>query len=210
MTKQKHSFRILCKFIKSEKLKYHTDISIQTLYFVHSWSTYGNDYSLESSWVWWGFSAIYLYRSSQALSGWMGTISAIFKSLHMFSWVQVRALAGPPRDIYRVVPKPILCWFGSVLRVISLMEGEPLVQSEVLSTLDLVFIKNICLDQSPCSCYWKTAHSMMLPPPYFIIGQLLGWFPPDMMLRTEAKQFNLGFIRESCFHKSKSPLGAFF
>ena len=40
------------EFINKEKLKYHIDISIQTLYSVLSWSTFGTNYSLESSWVW--------------------------------------------------------------------------------------------------------------------------------------------------------------
>ena len=33
MTKQKQDFLHLCKFMKKEKLKYHIDISIQTLYY---------------------------------------------------------------------------------------------------------------------------------------------------------------------------------
>ena len=69
---------------KNEKLKYHIHISIHTLYSVLSWSTFGRDYSFESSWVWtqpalhtwiWGFSAILICRSSQTLSDWMGTIN---------------------------------------------------------------------------------------------------------------------------------------
>ena len=40
------------KCIKKEKLKYRIDISIPTLYSVLSWSTFGSDYSLKSSWVW--------------------------------------------------------------------------------------------------------------------------------------------------------------
>ena len=41
----------------------------------------------------------------------------------------------------------------------------------------------------------------MLPPPCFTVKDSLvqvmsgAWFPPDMKLRIEAKQFNLGFIR---------------
>jgi hypothetical protein len=35
-----------------KKLKYQIYISIQTLYSVLIWSTFGSDYSLESSWVW--------------------------------------------------------------------------------------------------------------------------------------------------------------
>ena len=53
----------------------------------------------------------------------------------MFDQVQVQALAVPLKDIQRLVPKPLLHWLGCVLSVIVLLEGEPLPQSEVLSTL---------------------------------------------------------------------------
>ena len=61
----------------------------------------------------------------------------------MFDPVQVRALAGPLKDIQRLVLKPLLRRLGSVLRVIVLLEGEPLTQSEVLSTLEQVIIKDL-------------------------------------------------------------------
>jgi hypothetical protein len=50
----------------------------------------------------------------------------------MLDQVQVRALAGPLKDIQRLVPKPLLRCLGCVLRVVVLLEGEPLPQSEVL------------------------------------------------------------------------------
>ena len=59
----------------------------------------------------------------------------------MSDWVQVRALAGPLKDIQRLVPKPLLRCLGCVLRVVVLLEGKPSPQSEVLSTLEHVFIK---------------------------------------------------------------------
>ena len=46
--------------------------------------------------------------------------------------VQVRALAGPLKNIQRLVPKPLLCCLGCVFRVIFLLEGERWPQSEVL------------------------------------------------------------------------------
>ena len=52
--------------------------------------------------------------------------------------VQVQALAGPLKDIQRLVLKATP---GCVLRGIVLLEGEPSPQSEVLSTLEQVFIK---------------------------------------------------------------------
>ena len=60
----------------------------------------------------------------------------------MFDRVQVRALAGPLKDIQRLVPKPLLCYLGGVLRVVVLLEGEPSPQSEVLSALEQIFIKD--------------------------------------------------------------------
>ena len=50
----------------------------------------------------------------------------------MFDRVKVRALAGPLKEIDRVVPKPLLHCLG-----------EPSAQSEALCTLDHVFIKDI-------------------------------------------------------------------
>ena len=49
MTKQKQVFR---SFASLFKLKCHIHISIQTLYSVLCWSTFGSDYSFKSSWVW--------------------------------------------------------------------------------------------------------------------------------------------------------------
>ena len=61
----------------------------------------------------------------------------------MFDRVQVQALAWPLKDIQRLVPKPLLCGLGCVFRVIVLLEGEPSPQSEVLSILEQVFIKDL-------------------------------------------------------------------
>ena len=58
----------------------------------------------------------------------------------MVDRVQVRALAGPLKDIQRLVPKPHLCCLGCVL---VLFEGETSLQSEVLSALEQVFIKDL-------------------------------------------------------------------
>jgi hypothetical protein len=44
----------------------------------------------------------------------------------------------------RLVPKSLLRCLGYVLKVVVLLEGEPLPQSEVLSALDQVFIKDLC------------------------------------------------------------------
>ena len=60
-----------------------------------------------------------------------------------FDRVQVRALAGPLKDIQRLVPKPLLLCLGCVLRVVVVLEGEPLPRSGVLSALEQMFIKDI-------------------------------------------------------------------
>ena len=44
-----------------------------------------------------------------------------------------------------LVPKPLLRCLGCVLRVVVLLEGEPSPKSEVLSTLEQVFIKDLYL-----------------------------------------------------------------
>ena len=46
-------------------------------------------------------------------------------SSEMFDQVEVWALAGPLKDIQRLVPKPLLHCLGCVLRVIALLEGKP-------------------------------------------------------------------------------------
>ena len=61
----------------------------------------------------------------------------------MFDWVLVQALAGPLKDIQRLVPNPLLLCVEMVLTVNVLLEGETSHQSEVLSTLEQVFIKDI-------------------------------------------------------------------
>ena len=65
-------------------------------------------------------------------------------SPEMFDRVQVWALAGPLKDIQRLVPKPLLHCLGCVLRVIVLLDGEPLPQSEVLSALELKDLSSLC------------------------------------------------------------------
>ena len=90
----------------------------------------------------WGIYPILLCRSSQALSGWMGSEAAqLFSGFLQICLikVQVRAPPGPLKDIQRLV---LLHRLGCVLRVVVLLEGEPLPQSEVLSALKQVFIKD--------------------------------------------------------------------
>ena len=57
--------------------------------------------------------------------GWGALPHSYFQVFQMFDRVQVRALAGPLKDILRLVPKPRLRCLGCVLRVVVLLEGEP-------------------------------------------------------------------------------------
>ena len=131
-------------------------LSIQTLYSVLCWSTFGSDNSLQSSWVWRYklgtsvFGEFLPFFSADPLRlcqvGWGASLHCYFQvSPEMLDGVPVRALAGPLKDIQRLVPKPLLHCLGCVLRVIDLLEGEPLTPSEVLSALEQVFIKNFSL-----------------------------------------------------------------
>jgi hypothetical protein len=49
---------------------------------------------------------------------------------------------GASLHIQRLVLKPLLSFLGCVLRVVVLLEGEPPPQSEDLSALEQVFIKD--------------------------------------------------------------------
>ncbi len=122
-------------------------------------------------------SSLQTFSSSVRLDGdrqW----TAIFRlQICLIDWVQVGAPAWQFKDIHRVVPKSLLRCFAWVLRVIVLLEDEPLAQSEILSALDQVFNKDISVlcsvqlslspDQSSRLC------RMMLPPPCFTVGTVL-------------------------------------
>ena len=62
-------------------------------------------------------------------------------------------LDGPIKDIQRLVLKSLLRCFVvlAVLRVVVLLEGGPLPQSEVLSALEQVFIKDLLRSSFPRS-----------------------------------------------------------
>ncbi len=111
--------------------------------------------------------------------------------------------------------KPLLRYFSCVLRVIVLLEGKPSAQSEVLSTLEKVFVQDIPVlgrihlsldcNQSSCPCSWKTppqhdAATTMLHC-WDCIGQVMSsaWFSPHIPLRMNSKKFYLGLIRPENF-----------
>ena len=92
---------------------------------------------------------------------------------------------GSLKDIQRLVPKPLLPCLGCGIGVVVLLEGKPLHQSEALSTLGQVFIKDLSvlctvhlsLDPDLVPAAEKHPHSMMLPPPYFTVGMVPGFLP---------------------------------
>ena len=118
--------------------------------------------------------------------GWGASLQSYFQvSPEMFDRVQVCALAGPLKDIQRLVPKPLLHCLGCVLRVVVLLEGEPSPQSEILRALEQIFIKDLSVlfsvylsldpDSLPVPAAEKRPHSLKLPTPYFTVGMVPGF-----------------------------------
>ncbi len=160
-------------------------------------------------------SSLQILSSSVRLDGkrWW---TAIFRSLQRCS---IGFKSGPFKNSHGVVVKPLLRYFSCVLRVIVLLEGKPSAQSEVLSTLEKVFVQDIPVlgrihlslncNQSSCPCSWKTppqhdAATTMLHC-WDCIGQVMSsaWFSPHIPLRIKAKKFYLGLIRP------ENPSGVF-
>ncbi len=172
------------------------------------------------TWIW-GSSAIPPCRSSPVLSGWMVNVGGQpFLGLSRDAQLGLsQGSAGPFKNSHGVVVKPLLRYFSCVLRVIVLLEGKPSAQSEVLSTLEKVFVQDIPVlgrihlsldcNQSSCPCSWKTppqhdAATTMLHC-WDCIGQVMSsaWFSPHIPLRIKAKKFYLGLIRPEnliCHH----------
>jgi hypothetical protein len=69
--------------------------------------------------------------------------TAIFRSLKRCSNEFKSGLWLGHSRTFRDIPKPLLHFLGCVLRVIVLLEGKPSPQSEVLSTIEQVFIKDL-------------------------------------------------------------------
>ncbi len=162
-------------------------------------------------------SSLQILSSSVRLDGkrWW---TAIFRSLQRCS-IGFKSGLWPFKNSHGVVVKPLLRYFSCVLRVIVLLEGKPSAQSEVLSTLEKVFVQDIPVlgrihisldcNQSSCPCSWKTppqhdAATTMLHC-WDCIGQMMSsaWFSPHIPLRIKAKKFYLGLIRPEnliCHH----------
>ncbi len=155
------------------------------------------------TWIW-GSSAIPPCRSSPVLSGWMVNVGGQpFLGLSRDAQLGLSQGSGWAfKNSHRVVVKPLLRYFSCVLRVIVLLEGKPSAQSEVLSTLEKVFVQDILVlgrihlsldcNQSSCPCSWKTppqhdAATTMLHC-WDCIGQVMSsaWFSPHIPLRIKA------------------------
>merc|ERR1712002_444701 len=129
------------------------------------------------TWIWGFSSSLQIFSSSVRLHGdcrW----TAIFRSLQR-CWIGFKSglWLGHSRT-FTELSLSHSCIVLAVLRVIVLLEGEPSAQSEVLSALDQVFIKNISvlcsvqlsLNPLPVPATEKHHHSMKLPPPCFTVG----------------------------------------
>lgn len=80
-------------------------------------------------------------------------------STGMFSWLQASALAGPLKDINRLVLKSLLHWFSCVLKIIVLVENKLSAQSEALNARDKVFLKVLSVF---CLLSWHVPQFLLL------------------------------------------------
>lgn len=94
-------------------------------------------------------------------------------SSEMFSWVHVWALSGPLKDIYRVIPKLLLCYLDCVLKDVS-------VQCCVHLSLDAAAEKVPQHDAATTILHCRDG-----------IGQVKSGacFPPDITLGIQPKEF---------------------
>ena len=136
---------------------HHIYVSIQTLYSVLCWSTFGSDNSLESSWVLGTpvFGEFLPFFSANPFNlgqvGWG-------ESLHSYFQVYPEMF-----DLWLGHSRTFLHCLGCALRVVVLLESEPSPQSEVLSTLEQVFIKDLCtLLSSSLPRFWPVSQSLTL------------------------------------------------
>ena len=153
-------------------------ISIQTITSVLCWSTFGRDYTLEFCWVWhyklgtpvFGGFLPFFSADPQAQSGWMGSVATqLFSGLSRDVWS-----GSSPGSGWATVPKPLLRCLGCVLRVVVLLEGKPSPHSEVLSTLEQIFIKDT-LRRSSLSRSWLVSQSLPLKNIWMVPGFLQTW-----------------------------------
>jgi len=199
MTRWKKFAWNFCKYIKNKKLKYNMYISIHSLCSMLCWSTFGSNYSLKSFWVWryklgtpiYGQFLPFFFAEPLRLHqvGWGASVHSHFQiSPEMFNWVQVWALAGPLKDIHRVVPKPLVSRLSSRMSLYIAAFIFP-------STLTSFPVPAAKKKSQQHDAATTTLHCRD------VIGQVMSsaWFPPDMTLGIQAKEFNLYFIRPENF-----------
>ena len=119
------------------------DIYFQTLYFVETAITASSLLGYNTTSLAHLHLGSFSHSSLQILSNSVRLHSYFQVSPEMFDRVQVRTLAGPLKDIQRLVSKTLLHYLSCVLIVVVLLKGEHLPQSEVLSALEQVFIMDI-------------------------------------------------------------------
>ncbi len=123
-------------------------------------------------------------------------------SPEIFDWVQAQALAGPIKDIHRVVYKPLFlcvcvgplsCWKVNLLpslRFWMLWTGFSLRLSQYFGALG--FSSTLTFHSVPAT--EKQLHSMRLLPAHFTFGMVLcRWWAVPCFLQTECLE--LRFIR---------------
>ncbi len=154
-----------------------------------------------------GSSAIPPCRSSPVLSGWMVNVGGQpFLGLSRDAQLGLSQGSG-----WAIQEQSLLRYFSCVLRVIVLLEGKPSAQSEVLSTVEKVFVQDIpvlgrihlSLDCNQSPPQHDAATTMLHC--WDCIGQVMSsaWFSPHIPLRIKAKKFYLGLIRPEnliCHH----------
>ncbi len=117
--------------------------------------------------------------TSQALSGWMGADTHFQVSPEIFDWVQAQAVAGPLKDINRVVYKPLLLCLGSLscwkvnllpsLRFCMLWTRFSLRLSLYFGALSF----SSTLMNPSVTAAEKQLHSMRLIPAHFTFGMVI-------------------------------------
>ncbi len=137
--------------------------------------------------------------TSQALSSWIGADTHFPVSPEIFDWVQAQTLAGPLKDVQRVVCFGSLsCWKVNLLpslRFWMLWTGFSLRQYQYFGALSFS-VPAAENSYTARGCY---QHTLLLG--WYSAGDEQNWFTSNMMLGIEVHQ-----TRESCFSESEGPL----
>ena len=171
-------------------------ISIHSLCSILSWSTFGSNYSLKYFWVWcfklgtsiFGKFLPFYFAGPLKLHqvGWGVSVPSHFQiSPKMFNRVQVWLWLGHSRTFTELSQSHSFVILAVCLGSLSCwkMNLRPSLRSRAL--LEQVFIKDLSvhcwihlssiLTSLPVPAAEKHPHSMMLPPPCFTVGMVLGY-----------------------------------